>query len=100
MAIRLPGALAVMLSATSILPAIAQDRLDLSLQAPEHPGVRLSVGSIGPDSRAGVPARPDPRDNPYHYFLVPAERPPETVPGFLFRIPIGGGGSQGDAGRH
>lgn len=93
MALRSFGALTISLSAATILPALAQDRVEFPLGAQERSQMTMSLGSIGPDTHPAGSNRPAPGEDPYRYFLIPSQRPPEKVPGFQFRIPLGGGDS-------
>lgn len=89
---RVAKALALAL-VTPLLMAAASDRdqLDLSLDpfgGSGRSGPKLSLGSVGMDSHAGNSYLPAPEDAPY-YFMIPSQRPPKKVPGFLFKIPFG-----------
>jgi hypothetical protein len=93
MAVPALGALTVSLGAAAIVPALAEERLEFPLPPQERSQMTMSVGSIGPDTHPASSNLPAPGEDPYHSFLIPSQRPPEKVPGFQFRIPLGGNDS-------
>ena len=91
MAVRPIGALALALAVAAVSPGAAEDRFEIplgQLQLRPGAGPKLSLGSVGLDSRAGNSYRPAPGDDPYP-FVIPGQRPFKKVPGFLLKIPFG-----------
>ena len=77
-------------------PALADENANLDFSVPLMPfndanrsnQAKISVGSIGLDSRAGASYLADRRSDPY-VFQVPSQAPARKYPGILFRIPLG-----------
>lgn len=71
--------------------SLGQDKFEVPLGTPAGQSAsspKLSLGSVGLDSRAGGSYVPSPGSGSY-YFLIPGERPFQKVPGVLLRIPLG-----------
>jgi hypothetical protein len=73
------------------------DENELQLSLPQGPkswmGSQISLGSVGMDSRAGTTRWKAMPEDPYR-FWIPADRPARKVPGFMVRIPFGGGSAK------
>jgi hypothetical protein len=96
MIIRAAGALAIGFAATLGLPSPAAARMDLQVGPDglqDSNGTLITMGTAGMSSHAGFSYQPGKGDDPY-YFNIPSERPVESAPGILFRIPFGDDGSR------
>ena len=83
------------LVATPVSPAAAQEKFELplsSLVAHSDSTPKLSLGSVGLDSKAGNSHVWSGEVDRY-YFNIPSERSFKKVPGLLLRIPLGDNGS-------
>ena len=83
------------LAAMQVSPAAAQDKFELplsSLVAHSESTPKLSLGSVGLDSKAGNSHVWSGEVDRY-YFNIPSERSFKKVPGLLIRIPLGDNGS-------
>jgi hypothetical protein len=56
-------------------------------------GTLITLGNPGINSSEAGSYRPAKGDDPY-YFNIPSQRPAESAPGILFRIPFGDNGSR------
>jgi hypothetical protein len=88
---RAAGALAIGFAATVGLPNPAVAKMDLQL-SPEglqdSSGTLITIGTPGMSASQAGSYRPAKGEDPY-YFNIPSERPAESAPGILFRIPFG-----------
>jgi hypothetical protein len=93
---RAAGALAIGIAATVGLPSPATAKMDLQLGPQglqDSDGTLITVGTAGMQSNVAGANQPGKGDDPY-YFNIPSERPVESAPGILFRIPFGDDGSR------
>jgi hypothetical protein len=93
---RAAGALALGFAAIVGAPNSAVGRMDLQLGPDglqESDGTLITVGTAAMDGQAAGSYKPEKGADPY-YFNIPSERPVESAPGILFRIPFGDDGSR------
>lgn len=91
MVVRAAGTLALGLAAAMGSPNPAAGRLDLqlgSLGLQDDSGATLTLGWTGEGLHADGSYRPAKGDDPY-YFMIPSERPAQSAPVILLRIPFG-----------
>jgi hypothetical protein len=72
-------------------PPVPQDGVEVPSKVLGLDGtsdVRVSLGQVGIDSRSAGSYKPERGSDPY-YFNIPSQRPAQTAPGVIFKIPFG-----------
>jgi hypothetical protein len=93
---RAAGTLVLVFAATLGVSNPAVGKMDLQL-GPEglqdSDGTLVTIGTAGMDGQMAGSYKPAKGADPY-YFNIPSERPVESAPGIIFRIPFGDDGSR------